>query len=1798
MRFLFLLLSLLGLQMVAPWHACAEEERPFIITVNIPEDSKDFFVRIKGDVNGSGASDYTIDWGDGNTTKGGSSSEEEVSHTYAEAGEYQVSMSGKLPHITFSVFFGQASEVRKNNAAKVLFLDAWGTNQWYSASFMFNFARNIQGRNTDVPDFSLVSDMRYMFRGAKSFNGDLNSWDVSNVTDMSSMFFGANSFNGDLSDWDVGNVADMSYMFCEATIFNDDLSNWDVSNVKNMSLLFSRAINFNGDLSNWDVGNVTRMSSMFFGANSFNGDLSSWDVGNVTSVYQMFRSADSFNGDLSSWDVSSVTNMSAMFCWARNFNSDLSSWDVGNVTSMYQMFSVAPSFNSDLSSWDVGNVTNMYQMFNSASSFNSDLSSWDVGNVTNMSQMFDYAMSFNSDLSSWDVSNVTDMSRMFYSAISFNSDLSSWDVSKVESMEGMFSWTNNFAAGNYDELLYAWSQLPLQSNVVFRAPAYYCNEADYALREKLISEKGWTITESTQNCSALVRFNTLGGNPASLVDQYAGQKDQLVRVPQVVPEKDGQPCVGWATSNDGGQTLDFAWDFMKDQAVENMTLYAKYDYQIWASATGGATIFEDQVTLTPGDSYTFTVNVPEGKSVLYWSVNGVRQSVQGNSFTIENIQADHRLKAVVGNADDFIVTVKIPEDSKDFYVKIHGNVNESGASDYTIDWGDGNITTGGSDAIETIDHTYESAGEYQVSISGKLPQMTFSGFGEWLNSSDSENAEKVISLDSWGNNQWYSLANLFYGAGNFIYNTDAVPDLTHVTTMRNTFREAGLFNADLNAWDVSNVELMIWTFRGARSFTGNISDWDVSNVTHMGGLFSDCPFNGDLSRWDVSQVTSMGNMFSLNSQFNQNIGGWDVSKVTDMERMFDRATVFNQNLNAWDVSQVTKMNSMFEQATSFDGDISSWNVGHVTDMNAMFYDARSFNSDISSWDVSNVTNMSSMFRAARSFNGDVSSWDVSQVTDMNSMFRSAYIFDSDVSSWDVRHVTDMNALFGHAYAFDSDVSSWDVSNVTNMNSMFEGARLFNGDVSSWDVSSVRYMQYMFYDAYPFNGDLSTWELSSLESASRFIQNTSLTDEDYERMLISWSEQQLPAGVVLEVDLAYCSVEAFEAHEKLAAKGWDLRDGGRSCDFDQETAAVKPQGDGTEGTPYLISNLAELRWLSEGISGGMTDEERWAGKYYKVTNIIDAIETQQWNDGLGLMPIGNTTTAFTGVFDGQSNDIFSLRINDNQHDDIGFFGKVDGATIKNVTLTDLSIAGKEKVGLIASARNSQIENIHIQGDVEGVDYTGAIVGFLSNSKVATADLQVNVKGANSVGGAVGYANYIFGLGGYDTDIRNIAIKGKVEGTEYVGGLVGDAMGANIVNSYSLAEVNGGSNVGGIVAQNNTGRTAHVYAAGKINASGSNVGGVIGVETVGLLVENVYWDKEVTGKTSSAGSSENAGLATADFATSSNFKSWDFDALWAIGIEGNQKRPFFQRNLLAVNVSTDGNGSVEGNDYLVRKGGSISLKAVPNENYVVDQVTVNGEPIFVGEQGSFVVANVQAAVKVEVAFKLRTYQVTATVNEGATISPEVVDVTHGSDQSFTLTLDPGYQLKHWILRDVVGSIQDETSTTFVLKNVQKSYLKVEAVVEPAIYTLMVTQARFGTISPETTNLSYGESQTFTITPVENGGIEDVLVDGKSVGAVETYTFEAVDADHEITAIFTRILSNDQQVGIHVYPNPVQEHLHFAGLSKQATVQFVDAMGRIVLKTVVAPNASTVDVSPLGTGLYQVMLDGQVIEKLLKE
>ena len=75
----------------------------------------------------------------------------------------------------------------------------------------------------------------------------------------------------------------------------------------------------------------------------------------------------------------------------------------------------------------------------------------------------------------------------------------------------------------------------------------------------------------------------------------------------------------------------------------------------------------------------------------------------------------------------------------------------------------------------------------------------------------------------------------------------------------------------------------------------------------------------------------------------------------------------------------------------------------------------------------------------------------------------------------------------------------------------------------------------------------------------------------------------------------------------------------------------------------------------------------------------------------------------------------------------------------------------------------------------------------------------------------------------------------------------------------------------------------------------------------------------------------------------------------------------------------------------------------------------------------------------------------------------------------------------------------------------------------YTITATAGEGGSITPNgDVSVKEGASQTFAITADNGHEIADVLVDGNSVGAVETYTFDEVKANHTITVSFNKTTS----------------------------------------------------------------------------
>jgi surface protein len=275
-----------------------------------------------------------------------------------------------------------------------------------------------------------------------------------------------------------------------------------------------------------------------------------------------------------------------------------------------------------------------------------------------------------------------------------------------------------------------------------------------------------------------------------------------------------------------------------------------------------------------------------------------------------------------------------------------------------------------------------------------------------------------------------------------------------------------------------------------------------------------------------------------------NLELWDVSGVKSLAFLFNGCTLFNQDISMWNVSNVINMGGLFSYAESFNQPLNSWDVSNVTNMSLLFLEAKIFNQPLNSWDVSKVTSMYSLFAYAEAFNQPLNSWDVSSVNFMLWTFAYAKIFNQPLSNWDVSNVTSMHHMFDHAESFNQPLNSWDVSNVIYMNGMFAHAYVFNQPLDNWNVSNVTNMSMMFSEAYTFNQDISMWDISSVTTMENMFKNSAFSTENYEKLLVGWSAQNVKWNVRFHAGSAQYHAAYAPYKQILLDKGWIITDGGQ------------------------------------------------------------------------------------------------------------------------------------------------------------------------------------------------------------------------------------------------------------------------------------------------------------------------------------------------------------------------------------------------------------------------------------------------------------------------------------------------------------------------------------------------------------------------------------------------------------------------------------------------------------------------------
>jgi hypothetical protein len=301
---------------------------------------------------------------------------------------------------------------------------------------------------------------------------------------------------------------------------------------------------------------------------------------------------------------------------------------------------------------------------------------------------------------------------------------------------------------------------------------------------------------------------------------------------------------------------------------------------------------------------------------------------------------------------------------------------------------------------------------------------------------------------------------------------------------------------------------------------------------------------------------------------------------------------------------------------------------------------------------------------------------------------------------------------------------------------------------------------------------------------------------------------------------------------------------------------------TETSLTMIETAAELADISSDLSGS-----------YILMNDID-LSASSWT------PIGeSSTSSFTGKLFGNNHVVSNLTISSTA-DYQGLFGYILGATISQLGLEDLNIAGGECVGGLAGYNaGGEILYCYATGTVTGSGvFVGGLVGY-NNGTISNCYATGTVTGGfDEVGGLVGY-NVGEILYSYAT--------AAITGGEDVGGLAGTNDGS-ISYCYATGTVEGDLGVGGLVGYN-FGEILYCYATGTVTGS-SSFGGLVGDNDYGTISE-CYYDSGTTGCSDTNGGTT---TSTADMKTSTTYSDWDFTSIWDIDSDINSGYPSLQDN----------------------------------------------------------------------------------------------------------------------------------------------------------------------------------------------------------------------------------------------------------------------------------------------------------------
>ncbi len=237
--------------------------------------------------------------------------------------------------------------------------------------------------------------------------------------------------------------------------------------------------------------------------------------------------------------------------------------------------------------------------------------------------------------------------------------------------------------------------------------------------------------------------------------------------------------------------------------------------------------------------------------------------------------------------------------------------------------------------------------------------------------------------------------------------------------------------------------------------------------------------------------------------------------------------------------------------------------------------------------------------------------------------------------------------------------------------------------------------------------------------------------------------------------------------------------------------------------------------------------------------------------------------------------------------------------------------------------------------------------------------------------------------------------------------------------------------------------------------------------------------------------------------------------AASFEKNDGDQPIEESSYIIIASADQHGAITPSGVTTVSAGAIQIYTItPETGYHIEDVTVDGESQ--GAIDSYTFENIQANHAIVASFEKRQYTIMAGADEHGAITPSgTTTVAEDGSQLYTITADNGYHIK-----DVKVDGQSKGAIgSYLFENIQANHV-ITASFERNQYTITASADAHGKITPSGTATVIENSTLVYLITAESGYyIKDVKVDGQSVGDIDSYTFENVQANHVITASFER-------------------------------------------------------------------------------